>query len=52
MDLRERVVRAVKEEGLSRHEVAKRFGVGIATAIVLFGVQILDADPGSVLQAV
>jgi putative transposase len=33
MDLRERVVGAVKEEGLSRHEAAKRFGVGISTAI-------------------
>jgi putative transposase len=33
MDLRERVVAAVKEEGLSRHEAAARFGVAISTAI-------------------
>lgn len=33
MDLRERVVRAVKEEGLSRHQAAGRFGVAISTAI-------------------
>jgi putative transposase len=33
MDLRRRVVTAVKQEGLSRHQAAGRFGVGIATAI-------------------
>lgn len=33
MDLRHRVVAAVKQEGLSRHQAAARFGVGIATAI-------------------
>src|SRR3954469_811838 len=33
MDLRERVVAAVEEEGLSRNEAAARFGVGISTAI-------------------
>jgi transposase len=33
MDLRERVVAAVEEAGLSRHEAAARFGVGISTAI-------------------
>ena len=33
MDLRQRVVAAVKREGLSRHQAAARFGVGIATAI-------------------
>ena len=33
MDLRERVVAAVKEEGLSRHQAAARFGVAISTAI-------------------
>ena len=33
MDLRERVVAAVLEEGLSRHKAAARFGVGYATAI-------------------
>ena len=33
MDLRERVVAAVEEEGLSRHEAASRFGVGVSTAI-------------------
>jgi putative transposase len=32
-DLRERVVRAVVKGGLSRHEAAARFGVGISTAI-------------------
>ena len=30
-DLRERVVRAVIEGGLSRHQAAARFGVGIST---------------------
>lgn len=34
MDLRERVVRAVKEEGLSRKQAAKRFNVAISTAIL------------------
>jgi transposase len=33
MDLRERVVAAVAEEGLSRHEAARRFGVAASTAI-------------------
>lgn len=33
MDLRERVVRAVEEEGLSRNKAASRFGIGIKTAI-------------------
>ena len=34
VDLRERVVEAVEQEGLSRRAAAKRFGVGIKTAIV------------------
>jgi putative transposase len=33
MDLRERVVAAVEEEGLSRNEAAARFGIGISTAV-------------------
>ena len=33
MDLRERVVAAVEEEGLSRNAAAARFGIGISTAI-------------------
>lgn len=33
MDLRERVVAAVKQEGMSRHQAAARFGVAISTAI-------------------
>jgi len=33
MDLRERVVRAVEQEGLSRRQAADRFGIGIKTAI-------------------
>jgi len=33
MDLRERVVAAVVERGLSRNEAAKRFGIAISTAI-------------------
>src|SRR5271155_4238234 len=33
MDLRERVVAAVEEEGLSRNAAAARFGVAISTAI-------------------
>jgi transposase len=32
-DLRERVVKAVVAEGLSRNAAAKRFGVGIASAV-------------------
>ena len=32
-DLRERVVKAVVDEGLSRNAAAKRFGVGIASAV-------------------
>jgi transposase len=32
-DLRERVVNAVVEEGMSRNAAAKRFGVGIASAV-------------------
>jgi len=32
-DLRERVVRAVIKTGLSRHQAAAQFGVGISTAI-------------------
>jgi putative transposase len=33
MDLRERVVQAVEQEGLSRRQAAARFGIGIKTAI-------------------
>ena len=33
MDLRERVVAAVEEDGLSRRAAASRFGVGVSTAI-------------------
>jgi putative transposase len=33
MDLRERVVASVEKEGLSRNEAARRFGIGISTAI-------------------
>lgn len=33
MDLRERIVAAVENEGLSRRKAAARFGVGYATAI-------------------
>ena len=33
IDLRERVVRAVEDEGLSRHRAAARFGVAVSTAI-------------------
>ena len=33
MDLRERVVAAIEEEGLSRNKAAARFGIGISTAI-------------------
>ena len=32
-DFRERVVRAVIKGGLSRHQAAAQFGVGISTAI-------------------
>jgi putative transposase len=32
-DLRERVVAAVMQDGLSRREAAQRFGVGVGTAI-------------------
>ena len=34
MDLRERVVAAVKTGGLSCHQAAAQFGVGVSTAIV------------------
>jgi putative transposase len=33
LDLRERVIAAVEGEGLSRHEAASRFGIGVSTAI-------------------
>jgi putative transposase len=33
MDLRERVVSAVMDEGLSCHQAASRFGIGVSTAI-------------------
>ena len=33
MDLRERVVRAVEDEGLSRHQAAARFGIAVSTAV-------------------
>jgi putative transposase len=33
MDLRERVVRAVEEAGLSRRAAAKRFGLGVSTVV-------------------
>lgn len=33
IDLRERVVRAVEEEGFSRHRAAARFGVSASSAI-------------------
>ena len=33
MDLRERVVQAVEQDGLSRRQAADRFGIGIKTAI-------------------
>ena len=33
MDLRERVVAAVDEDGMSCHQAAARFGVGVSTAI-------------------
>ena len=34
MDLRERVVAAVEKDGLSCHEAAAQFGVGVSTAII------------------
>jgi putative transposase len=34
MDLRERVVRAVKEEGFSRNQAARRFGIAVSTAVL------------------
>jgi transposase len=33
MDLQERVVQAVEQEGLSGRQAADRFGIGIKTAI-------------------
>jgi putative transposase len=33
MDLRQRVIAAVEEEGLSRHAAASRFEIGVSTAI-------------------
>ena len=33
IDLRERVVAAVEQDGLSRHQAAARFGVAVSTAI-------------------
>jgi transposase len=33
MDLRERVVKAVEQEGMSRHQAAARFGVAVSTAV-------------------
>jgi putative transposase len=33
LDLRERVVVAVEKGGLSRHQAAAQFGVGVSTAI-------------------
>ena len=33
LDLRDRVVRAVEQDGLSRRQAAKRFGVAVSTAI-------------------
>lgn len=34
IDLRERVVQAVREEGLSRRQAAERFGIGPSTVIL------------------
>jgi transposase-like protein len=34
IDLRQRVVAAVEQDGLSRHEAAARFGVAVSTAII------------------
>jgi len=33
IDLRERVVASVEEEGMSRHQATARFGIGVSTAI-------------------
>ena len=33
MALRERVFRAVEDEGLSRHQAAARFGIAVSTAV-------------------
>ena len=33
LDLRDRVVAAVEQEGLSRHQAAARFGVAVSTAV-------------------
>lgn len=33
LDLRERVVAAVEEEGLSRHQAAARFGLAVSTVV-------------------
>jgi putative transposase len=33
LDLRERVVAAVEQEGLSRHQAAARFGVAVSTVV-------------------
>ena len=33
MDLRDRVVRAVEQEGLSRRQAAERFGIAASTAV-------------------
>ena len=33
LDLRERVVGAVEQGGMSRHQAAARFGIGVSTAI-------------------
>ena len=33
MDLRDRVVAAVEQEGLSRHQAAARFGIAVSTAV-------------------
>jgi transposase len=33
LDLRERVVAAVEQQGLSRHQAAARFGVAVSTAV-------------------
>ncbi|WP_348626970.1 helix-turn-helix domain-containing protein, partial [Mesorhizobium sp. WSM3873] len=45
MDLRERVVAAVKTEGMSRRAAAKRFGVSYSAAIEWVK---LDEETGSV----
>lgn len=33
LDLRERVVAAVEQQGLSRHQAAERFGIAVSTAV-------------------